>query len=287
MGDRNSDNYTRGLNKSGLASWEYDAQFGSEPSAVQEQGFQPQASHPASKPMQRYQQVSLPDTEDARQRVSDLEQQSISLDETVQAMTDALKQTRQQVAEQERQLKQMKQAALEQKKQLAQKQEEQKNHQRMLETARRHLSSQENKRKQAEQQQLQQASQLEQGYGNYTSQPEQNILSHHRETPVTTQQARVAPLPGDYQPPGWCYQRLQQHEGIPLEFAQKQLEDFKMYWLSTGEARKAWDYRFMKHVIYQWRREKPKGEERTARSQPTTQELTDRSWADRYDFDFD
>ncbi len=128
----------------------------------------------------------------------------------------------------------------------------------------------------------------ESGYGRShstdLSPTEARLLGRHTETGIK-KQPQALPLADDYQPPGWCYQRLEQHEGIPNDYALRALADFKMYWLSTGEARKAWDYRFVKHVIYQWRRDQSEGRTNSPRS--TEEKLTDRSWASGPTLDFD
>ncbi|MDD7805940.1 MAG: DnaT-like ssDNA-binding domain-containing protein [Endozoicomonas sp. (ex Botrylloides leachii)] len=90
--------------------------------------------------------------------------------------------------------------------------------------------------------------------------------------------ARVQPLPKNFAPESVYVEFLKLHHGIPEEFILKQLPEFKLYWLETGEARKAWQSKFKNHVIYQWKRKQSETGERTQRS--TIEKLTDRSWAE-------
>ncbi|MTI12928.1 DnaT-like ssDNA-binding domain-containing protein [Sansalvadorimonas verongulae] len=274
------------------------------------------------RPVERH-PTFVPDLEPARQRVVALNQQSSELDAAVQTASADLDQTRQRIAEQEEELKILRNAAREQQKHLLQKQDEQRHNQSQLENARNKLHSLERQRAQAEAQahQQHQASAYQNPYhqNDYRAEqinPEQvaaelaghqtipvpqvssepptdnsrgvsgghSIMSRHRDSAVKVQ-ARATPLSGDFQPQAWCFHKLLQNDGIPLDYAQKQLEDFKMYWLSTGEARKAWDYRFVKHVIYQWRREQSEG--RTNSPRTAEEKLTDRSWANGPLLDFD
>ncbi len=93
-----------------------------------------------------------------------------------------------------------------------------------------------------------------------------------------TQGARVQPLPQDFAPDPTYVEFLEQHHGIPTEFTLGQLADFKLYWLETGEARKAWQNKFKNHVIYQWKRKQSEKGQRSHRT--TAEKLTDTSWAD-------
>ena len=101
-------------------------------------------------------------------------------------------------------------------------------------------------------------------------------------------QARAYPLPANYEPSEACYQQLLHYYGVPPDYARRQVVDFKLYWHSTGEARKGWDYLFIKHVRYTWERQQNEHKNRQAQPrQPTHEELTDRSWIGQYDFDPD
>ena len=352
MGDRNSDNLQRRMNREGKGLFEIMLESERAPAQEPVQPYETQvvsqatggtdaAFMEAERPALERHAPFIPDLEPARQRVDSLEGQGSELDRAVQSAASALEETRQLIAEQEKQLKALRDAAREQQKQLLQKQDEQRHNQTQLEGARTKLQSLERQRELAEAQeqarkqlQAQQAQQYQNTYQqnaylNEQINPEQaaaelagqithagnpapenpipqrapssgtspqrsvqqrpaqqrhSILSRHRDTAVNVQ-ARAMPLPGDYQPPVWCFQKLLQNDGIPHDYALKQLEDFKMYWLSTGEARKAWDYRFVKHVIYQWRREHSEGRTNSPRS--TEEKLTDRSWASGPLLDFD
>ncbi|WP_133060434.1 DnaT-like ssDNA-binding domain-containing protein [Parendozoicomonas haliclonae] len=308
MGDRDSYSWNRRINREGKALWELESDgFRAEP--VQDRG-EPAFLNQPSAPVEqvstdlRADYAPLPDIQASRQRVAGLEQQEGQLSETVEGLTHAVEQTSAFIRQLEQQLAEQRAELQEHQNQLSKKQDELNSHRQMMESARQQLQNDLRQQQAQQEQQRQAAAQAvpqrmpaqvpaeaapNQGLRGMPARMQQNILARTRERANVPAQARVTPLPENYQPAGWCFQKLQQHEGIPQEYAHKQLEDFKMYWLSTGEARKAWDYRFVKHVIYQWQRERGQGqgEERTARSQPTTQELTDRSWADRYDFDFD
>ncbi|MBU2705766.1 hypothetical protein KCM76_07220 [Zooshikella marina] len=98
-----------------------------------------------------------------------------------------------------------------------------------------------------------------------------------------TSGARVQPLPEDFEPDPRYVEWLAIHHGIPAEFIWKQLPDFKLYWLETGEARKAWQNRFKNHVIYQWKRQQSERRQNTYQS--TAEELTDYSWANKFRFE--
>ncbi|MCY4471867.1 MAG: DnaT-like ssDNA-binding domain-containing protein [Kistimonas sp.] len=112
------------------------------------------------------------------------------------------------------------------------------------------------------------------------------LKERHRDA-ITTQ-ARCRPLPPDFEPSHACYEYLQNFHGVPPDYACAQLAEFKFYWHDTGEARKGWDSQFSKHVLHNWRRQQ--NEKQTTRTQtrhPTHEELTDRSWIGKYDFDPD
>ncbi|RRJ85123.1 hypothetical protein D0544_08670 [Aestuariirhabdus litorea] len=93
--------------------------------------------------------------------------------------------------------------------------------------------------------------------------------------------AAIEPLPEDFMPEVAYIEWLQQHYGIPPSFTLEQLPDFKLYWLETGEARKAWQNKFKNHVIYQWKRQQSEREQNPHRT--TAEKLTDTSWADSLD----
>ncbi|KEQ19573.1 DnaT-like ssDNA-binding domain-containing protein [Endozoicomonas numazuensis] len=97
--------------------------------------------------------------------------------------------------------------------------------------------------------------------------------------------ARVQPLPQDFVPDPVYIEFLEEHHGIPADYALAQLPEFKLYWLETGEARKAWQNKFKNHVIYQWKRSQSETGQRANRS--TAEKLTDTSWADGLQVDFD
>ncbi|WP_211829408.1 DnaT-like ssDNA-binding domain-containing protein [Kistimonas asteriae] len=112
--------------------------------------------------------------------------------------------------------------------------------------------------------------------------PTHPVFAENREV---REGARVQPLPEDFEPDSRYIQFLQLHHGIPPEFTLAQLPDFKLYWLETGEGRKAWQNRFKNHVIYQWRRQQSEGGRESHRS--TAEKLTDTSWSDAYRIDLD
>ncbi len=93
--------------------------------------------------------------------------------------------------------------------------------------------------------------------------------------------AKVEPLSSDFMPEATYIEWLEQHYGIPPKFALQQLPDFKLYWMETGEARKAWQNKFKNHVIYQWKRKQSENEQNPNRT--TVEKLTDTSWSDSLD----
>ncbi len=107
---------------------------------------------------------------------------------------------------------------------------------------------------------------------------EHPIFSQEQPTVAHHDGARVQPLPKDFAPDPVYVEFLEQHHGIPGEFTLGQLAEFKLYWLETGEARKAWQNKFKNHVIYQWKRKQSETGQRTHRT--TAEKLTDTSWAD-------
>ncbi|MCL6271563.1 DnaT-like ssDNA-binding domain-containing protein [Sansalvadorimonas sp. 2012CJ34-2] len=271
MGDRDSDNLTRRMNREGKGLFEMWL----------ESERQEQQSAPSRAPVSQarsMQPAEASGINQSRRQVSDLEHKLSGHEEEASNLANELKRTQIRIAEQERMLESLRNTAYQQEQELMRLQDEQRADEQALASARQQLQN-------AEAQYQHQHHQNNVQTAAYSGYPAGNdVFSRHRDNQVAVQ-ARATPLPEDYQPAEWCLQKLLQHNGLTRDYAMQQLDDFKMYWLSTGEARKAWDYRFMKHVIYQWRREK--GEKRTERSQPTTEELTDRSWADKYDFDFD
>ncbi|WP_354008365.1 DnaT-like ssDNA-binding domain-containing protein [Endozoicomonas lisbonensis] len=119
--------------------------------------------------------------------------------------------------------------------------------------------------------------------------PEHPVFSQgiQQEVPAApaNEGARVQPLPDDFQPDPVYIEFLEVHHGIDREFTLAQLVEFKLYWRETGEARKAWQNKFKNHVIYQWKRSQSETGQRANRS--TAEKLTDTSWADGIQLDFD
>ncbi|WP_062261983.1 DnaT-like ssDNA-binding domain-containing protein [Endozoicomonas arenosclerae] len=115
---------------------------------------------------------------------------------------------------------------------------------------------------------------------------EEHPVFGQQTTPSNTlvEGARVQPLPNDFTPDPVYIEFLEEHHGIPADFTLAQLPEFKLYWLETGEARKAWQNKFKNHVIYQWKRSQSETGQRANRS--TAEKLTDTSWADGLQLDF-
>ncbi len=270
MGNRDSDNLTRRMNREGKGLFEMWLE-----SERQDQPVPSRAPSPQTCSTSSAAPAVTPGISQTRRQVADLEHKLSGHEEAASNLASELKRTQIRIAEQERMLESLRNTAYQQEQELIRLQEEQQSDEQALTTARQQLQN-------AEAQCQQNQNSIQPAYSGYPA--GNDVFSRHRDNQIAVQ-ARATPLPEDYQPAEWCFQKLLQHNGLTRDYAMQQLDDFKMYWLSTGEARKAWDYRFMKHVIYQWRREK--GEKRIERSQPTTEELTDRSWADKYDFDFD
>ncbi len=97
------------------------------------------------------------------------------------------------------------------------------------------------------------------------------------------QDPRATTLPEDFCPDDGTYELLTLHDRIPAEFIAEQLVDFKLYWQETGEARKGWQSRFRQHVVRRWKREQSEKQQRPTRS--TVEKLTDRSWAQGFQFE--
>ena len=119
----------------------------------------------------------------------------------------------------------------------------------------------------------------------HAAQEEHPIFKQQEPTALTAEGAKVQALPEDFSPDPVYVEFLEAHHGIPTEFTITQLAEFKLYWRETGEARKAWQNKFKNHVIYQWKRSKSETGQRSNRS--TAEKLTDTSWADGIQLDFD
>ena len=144
------------------------------------------------------------------------------LDQDVQDATAELKQLQAGVAEQENRLRQMKSQMRKQQQALTQKQEQLNNHQLMLDTARHHQAVQV--------QQNRAMAVADNGYGQ-PSVAEQGILARHREGGAVGQ-ARQYPA-GKLPAAGLVLPEAVTERQRTGRDARKQLEDFKMYWLST------------------------------------------------------
>ncbi len=60
-------------------------------------------------------------------------------------------------------------------------------------------------------------------------------------------------IPIDWQPSDVTLQLLEQN-GIPREFALAQVLEFRIYWQERAIRHHAWNSKFLKHVIHEWRR---------------------------------
>ena len=118
------------------------------------------------------------------------------------------------------------------------------------------------------------------------AQDEHPVFGQKQEQPaMSAEGAKVQPLPEDFAPDPVYVEFLEAHHGIPTDYTLSQLAEFRLYWLETGEARKAWQNKFKNHVIYQWKRSQSETGQRANRS--TAEKLTDTSWADGLQLDFD
>lgn len=61
------------------------------------------------------------------------------------------------------------------------------------------------------------------------------------------------PISNQWTPSEDILQLLTVNHSIPLRFALSQVEDFKLYWQSRGEASYAWDNKFRQRVLDRWR----------------------------------
>ena len=72
--------------------------------------------------------------------------------------------------------------------------------------------------------------------------------------------AKTSPLPGlqpiaeDWQPDPQLLVELEQHHGIPPEFARQQRDEFVRYWGERGEPAHSWSSRFRDRVLARWQR---------------------------------
>lgn len=57
----------------------------------------------------------------------------------------------------------------------------------------------------------------------------------------------------DWRPGDAVYQILAQHQ-IPKSFVDDQISEFVMYWAERGTKEHAWNSKFAKHVMHEWRR---------------------------------
>ncbi|MGY0217613.1 DnaT-like ssDNA-binding domain-containing protein [Endozoicomonadaceae bacterium StTr2] len=107
------------------------------------------------------------------------------------------------------------------------------------------------------------------------------------------QQAGPAPTPmtDDFQPSPAVLRLLTESCEIPEDFAMAQVPEFIFYWQEKGELQSTWQSKFKNHVIYQWRRQQSEGSEQAGRAAApkaaTTEELTDTSWGDKFQFRFE
>lgn len=60
-------------------------------------------------------------------------------------------------------------------------------------------------------------------------------------------------IPSDWTPSDALYQLLAQHN-IPREFIQDCVAGFVLYWGERGSLEHAWNSKFAKHVIHEWRK---------------------------------
>lgn len=61
------------------------------------------------------------------------------------------------------------------------------------------------------------------------------------------------PIPNNWQPSDVTLQLLEQN-GINREFAMAQVLEFRIYWSERGIRHHAWNSKFLKHVVHEWRR---------------------------------
>ena len=110
------------------------------------------------------------------------------------------------------------------------------------------------------------------------TQNEHPVFTQKQEKVVISAGGRIQPLPKDFMPDPVYVEFLETYHKIPSDFTLSQLVDFRLYWLETGEFRKAWQNKFKNHVIYQWKRVQSETAQRTNRS--TAKKITDTSWAE-------
>lgn len=79
----------------------------------------------------------------------------------------------------------------------------------------------------------------------------------------------LTPLTADWQPSEVVFSQLAQHN-IPRDFANEQLDEFRLYWCERGEKVHAWGSKFLKHCIREWRL----FELQVARGEPTLSAMT-------------
>lgn len=102
-------------------------------------------------------------------------------------------------------------------------------------------------------------------------------------------------IPGDWQPNKDVYDVLRL-ANIDLDFAQRQVPEFVLYWRDSNQVHSSWNTKFLQHVKFHWARQhalnttnsqqagQDAGQQKThpesrTRDRSLVQDLTDRSWA--------
>ncbi len=107
------------------------------------------------------------------------------------------------------------------------------------------------------------------------------------------QQAGPMPTPmvDNFEPSPAVLRLLTESFAIPEDFARAQVSEFIFFWQEKGERHTTWQSKFKNHVLYQWRRQQSEGSQQAGRaaapSRATTEELTDKGWADEFQFKFE
>ena len=316
MGDGNSDNLIRRMNREGLALWETETTFpggrrGSEHTSFTDsaQTFEPASpyepvssesgQHPIAVMPPRDATFIAPPAQSYQKRLAYLDQKQWDLNAEVEDRQQQINRKNRDISQQESHIRELEQQLRKvrntcqrlkdelvcQQQELADCREQQNANQHERDAVIRQWQEQQQRYEQEKQRE--QMRQMQQESHSYLPQRSQ-LSNRYRDHGPAVNSGRRQPMSADFQPDEWCYQLLLQDKGIPRGYAQAQLVSFKSYWLSRRTLNNNWGHKFVTHVIYNWENDRgQQGEARSVRRQPTTEELTDTSWADRYDFDFD
>ncbi|MCH9692598.1 MAG: hypothetical protein K0U59_11160 [Gammaproteobacteria bacterium] len=91
------------------------------------------------------------------------------------------------------------------------------------------------------------------------------------------------PIARNWKPSTDCLEHIVNMCKIDNNFAQRQIEEFRLYWQEVGKPQKSWDMKFLANVRYKWAQRHKiqpqiKSNEKDTRSRTLYEDLTDTSW---------